>query len=143
MSSEECGMAKIESRMRICRLLSFSFVVAAVYSPPVLGQETTRDNANDVSGNPGDVYINESFEAAGALTKAGTLTAQNRWREAAEILQNASETLSDHIVRTPEGFTGLRSHVADIVCAWPEEGIRAYQSLYDPVLQRELRTLGD
>lgn len=115
-------------------------------TPPVisLAQEPEKSPAQQQTPtNPGDIYINDSFEAADALSKARTLTSQDRWREAAELLQKASDDMADRVVRTPQGYTGLRGHIVDIICDWPEDGIRAYQTLYDPILQRELRVLGD
>ncbi len=93
--------------------------------------------------SPGDVYINDSFEAADALNKARTLTDQKRWREAAELLQKTADAMPDRVVRTGEGFVGLRSHVAELICHWPGEGLRAYQDLYDAKLQKQTEALGD
>lgn len=95
------------------------------------------------SAGAGDVYINDSFEAADALSKARSLTEQERWREAAELLQQASDTLADHVVQTPKGYMSLRTHIAEVICRWPQEGLQAYQGLFDSKLQRDLIALGD
>lgn len=106
------------------------------------GTKEKKSQATD-SKHPGDVYINDSFEAADALTKARALADQKRWREAAELLQQTSDSLGDRVLDTAKGFVGLRMHVAERICAWPPEGLRAYQELYDAKLQRELESLGD
>lgn len=119
-------------------LSSFSFV-----HNRVAAQTDPAPPAPTATSAPGDVYINESFEAADTLAKARTFVAQNRWREAAELLQKAADEMSDRVVKTPDGYTGLRGYVTRMICDWPEEGIRTYRSLFEPVLQRELRELGD
>lgn len=112
-------------------------VAAFSQAPSVPGGDSPR-----TSGGPGDVYVNESFEAADALAKARTFAEQQRWREAAELLQATAEGMSDRVVRTPEGYVSLQNHVNRTICHWPEEGLRAYQNLFDDKLQRELAGLG-
>ena len=140
----------IETYCRTARIpvgLLFFFSCALLFRTTATAQKPDEgfEKAAPQTGlvNAGDVYINDSFEAADALSKARALTDQKRWREAAEILQKASDALADHVVGTPDGYVSLRSHVTQIICNWPEEGLRAYQGLYDATLQREIVALGD
>ncbi len=124
-------------RSRLC------FYAGLLICSAAAAQKANETAPKSDPGIPGDVYINDSFEAADALSKARSLADQKRWREAAELLQKASDTMADRVVRTAHGHASLRSHVADLICRWPEEGIRAYQGLYDAKLQRDLTALGD
>ena len=83
-----------------------------------------------------DVFINDSFEASDAISKARRLARAERWVEAAELLQEASDTVGGKLVRISQGYyVGLREHVGDLIAKWPQEGIAAYQALYE----REIR----
>ena len=77
-----------------------------------------------------DVFINDSFEASDAISKARRLARAERWVEAAELLQQASDTVGDKLVRISQGYyVGLREHVSDLIAEWPQEGIAAYRAL--------------
>lgn len=86
-----------------------------------------------------DVYLNDSFEAADAIAKARSFVARGQWIEAAQVLQETSEEAGDKLVRVAPGFyVGIRKYVHTLIASWPEAGIAAYQSLYEPEARRAL-----
>ncbi len=110
---------------------------AADVERPRAGAEVNFDErASEPDPSKRDVYINDSFEAADALCKARSLASRGQWREVAETLKQASETLGDKLVRTSSGYTSFRRRVTDEICGLPDEGLKVYRSLFD----RELET---
>jgi outer membrane protein assembly factor BamB len=89
-----------------------------------------------------DVYINDSFEATDALAKGRAFAGRGRWRDAAELLQQASDSMGDKLVRASGGFVSVRSRIAEVICAWPEEGREVYRSIYDRELDTAVSALG-
>lgn len=90
-----------------------------------------------------DIYINESFEAADALAKARGHVERGRWREAAEVLQQASDAQGEKLVRSSGGYVSARRRIADVICAWPMDGVKQYQALYGPVAASEWSSQGE
>jgi len=89
-----------------------------------------------------DVYLNDSFEAADAFTKAESLKDRERWNEAAETLQLAADRFGDHLVRLGDDhYIGVRRHVHNRICAWPHAGITAYQRTFDEEASEALGAL--
>lgn len=77
-----------------------------------------------------DVYLNDSFEAADALTRVKQLVGLGRWQEAAELLESTSKTEGKKLLRTPAGGYGsVRDHINDLIARWPAPGLHAYRNL--------------
>jgi outer membrane protein assembly factor BamB len=83
-----------------------------------------------------DVYVNDSFEAADAITKGEAFARQGRWTEAAEILQRASDAAGGKLVRLSPGFyVDVREHINRIIAVWPRAGLAAYRALFERQIQ--------
>ncbi|MCH7807836.1 MAG: PQQ-like beta-propeller repeat protein, partial [Planctomycetes bacterium] len=90
--------------------------------------------------SPADVYLNDSFQAADAIAAARRLAKRGRWSEAAELLGRTADTLGDKLVQVDVGYyVGISRHVADVLSAWPAEGLRVYRTLYDGAMEQALR----
>jgi len=79
-----------------------------------------------------DVYVNDSFEAADALSKARAFGERGEWAEAARLLQRISDTARDKLVRlSPGRYTGVRERINEAIAQWPRAGLEAYRELYE------------
>ncbi len=97
-----------------------------------------------VRADSGDVYLNDSFEAADALAEATGFERRGRWDEAAKVLLRAIETAGDKLVRVSRGgYVGISKYVNERIARWPPPGIAAYRRLAEPELKTTLDLLGD
>ncbi len=84
------------------------------------------------------VYVDDSFEASDAVSRAQRLAAARQWTQAAELLQHTMDTAGDKLVHLGDGrYRGVRKHITDLIADWPTEGLEAYRQLYD----RDMRAL--
>lgn len=84
------------------------------------------------------VYVDDSFEASDAVSRAQRLCAARQWTQAAELLQHTMDTAGDKLVHLGDGrYMGVRKHITDLIASWPPEGLEVYRQLYD----RDMRTL--
>lgn len=91
-----------------------------------------------------DVYVNDSFEASDALTKAQAMIARQRWADAAQILQKAMDREDRRLVRVDRGiYTGIRPHISGWIAKWPREGLAEYRRLYEGEFAEALKELSD
>lgn len=97
--------------------------------PPVPIAQAGGERADTADS---DVYVNDSFEAADALAKANALGERGEWAEAARLLQRASDTSRDRLVRLGSGcYTGARERINDAIANWPRRGLEAYRELFE------------
>ncbi|MFQ5495232.1 MAG: PQQ-binding-like beta-propeller repeat protein, partial [Phycisphaerae bacterium] len=90
-----------------------------------------------------DVYVNDSFEAADAATRAAALGRRGKWIEAAKLLQSVSDTAASKLSKAGPGYyVGVRESINRTIAAWPPEGLAAYRSLYSQRLRDELLAIG-
>jgi outer membrane protein assembly factor BamB len=83
-----------------------------------------------------DVYVDDSFEAADAITRAQRLVDRGRWSEAAELLQRTADAAGGKLVRVGPGrYAGIREHINRTIAGWPGEGIAAYRNLFEDKLR--------
>ncbi len=87
-----------------------------------------------------DVYINDSFESADALSRAEWFARRGLWSEAAELLQTTVDKAGDKLVLiSPGSYVGLREHVANLIADWPDPGLGAYRALFEGEMRAALR----
>lgn len=92
--------------------------------------------------NSHDVYLNDSFEATDAIHRAEALAQRERWRDAADALQNTIDKFGDHLIRVaPGSYVSVRDHIHTMIAAWAPAGVSAYQALFDGVFERERQRL--
>ena len=89
-----------------------------------------------------DVYVNDSFDATDAISKAEHLAARSRWEEAARILHEAAGEAAGRLVRVEPGhYVSAEARINRIIAQWPADGLNAYRGLYERSLEDSLRTL--
>ena len=117
-------------------------------APGQLAEQPRLDPADDerLAKTPStvpDVFLNDSLEAADALSKAADLTARSRWREAAELLHKTGETAGDTLVAVAPGrYVSVHARIAEVVGGWPPTGRDVYLSLAEPQIIAGLTRLG-
>jgi len=110
-----------------------------------IGVPCGRATAQEVEGAPAgtpaapDVYINDSFEAADAISAARKQADASNWDEAAELMQRAARNFGDRLIKSSgDVYITIREHVNELVCAWPDAGLSAYRELFERELVDKL-----
>lgn len=117
------------------------FLLCAFVASSMFGVAIGQDGAGQPQGTPvaPDVYINDSFEAADAITAAKKQVAARAWGEAAQLMQRAATQFGDRLIKSDNDvFITIREHVNDLVCAWPQEGLAAYREQFERELSEKL-----
>ena len=95
-------------------------------------------------GGATDVYLNDSFEAADDLATAGAHAERGAWQAAAELLQRTANAHRGKLVRIGDDrYVDIDYHTQHVIAAWPQEGVQAYQQLYNDAFDEALAALGD
>ncbi|MGD2111367.1 MAG: PQQ-binding-like beta-propeller repeat protein, partial [Phycisphaerae bacterium] len=83
-----------------------------------------------------DVYINDSFEASDAISRAAAYAQRRQWRRAAEVLQAVADQAPDQLIRVEPGYyVGVRAYINRIICSWPADALSVYRELYEPQIR--------
>ena len=121
-----------------CALASSSLLQAqpAAQPGPDLDAAPRRELRADVDS--GDVYLDDSFEASDAITRARELLSKGRSLEAAELLLQASDASGDKIIRVDRGrYTNVRAFVHRMVATLPSEARKVFRARCESELEGE------
>lgn len=118
-------------------IVGFLGAFAAAYGQEPPGRPAAEAAIPEAA--PSGVYINDSFEAADAITKAQKLISARQWTEAADLLQRTADSMGKKLIRTSsQSYVGVRQHVNDLIADWPHAGISAYRDLFEAEASRLL-----
>ena len=99
--------------------------LAAMPIDPIPDREVRRKDAPEV-------YLNDSFEAADAVSEAQQLVRRREYHAAARRLQDAMEAWGDRLIeRAPGYYVSVGEHIQRMIAGWPPAGVRAYQELFE------------
>ncbi len=115
-------------------------LVALLLTGYVAAQAPVPAGDPNAGGPAVDVYLNDSFDAADAIERAGRLVEQQQFGEAAALLQGACDRFGDRLVEIePDLYVGLRRLISDRIAAWPPAGMATYRRLYERTGGRALQ----
>jgi outer membrane protein assembly factor BamB len=102
-------------------------------------QAAPRPDA-DRAADGGDVYLDDSLEAADAVARAMRMAQRKQWHEAAQLLQATSDSAGLKLMAVAPGqYTAVRAHINSIIAGWPVEGVEAYRLLHERDVEALLR----
>ncbi|MEK6677232.1 MAG: PQQ-binding-like beta-propeller repeat protein [Planctomycetota bacterium] len=113
-------------------LISNLFVFTSAYGQVVIPAPLKSTTAP----KPADVYLNDSFEASEAMSRAKRLAERERWVEAIDLLQETIDTAADKLIQSsPDIYTSVREYAHRQIADWPAAGVAAYQQRIDAKLR--------
>lgn len=81
----------------------------------------------------GATYLDESFDAYEGLRKLQALAAAADWSAATDAARSLTQRFGDRVYRDgPNRFISIRRRVAELVAAWPADGLAAYVRRMNP-----------
>lgn len=108
------------------------FAIAMMILMSMLAQPEPRPLTPESHETPAaNSYLNTSFEAEEALSKAQKHIHSGHWSTAATAFQTIGEKYGDYLIATsPDRHVNIRRHINEQIAGWPDAGLSAYRDVY-------------